>query len=272
MASRSDARAEGLFRAGDEREPPRAAAEGAQSEPPKRFYKAVGVAETDAGFAVLLDGKGVRTPGRRPLATPSAALSEALAGEWAAQGERLDLSSMPLTRLVNSAIDGVAERGPEVAADLARYAGSDLVCYRAAEPARLVAAQARAWDPLIAFARDRLGARLAMTEGVVFVAPEEAASAAIAEIVRDYAGEGSAAPFRLAALHAMTTLTGSCVIALAVALGEWEVEAAWAAAHVDEDFQIEAWGADAEAQERRARRFAEMKAAAALAGFFSDAA
>jgi chaperone required for assembly of F1-ATPase len=244
-----------------------AAVRGAPPERPKRFYETVGVAEGEDGrFAVTLDGKPVRTPSRRPLAAPSRALAQALAAEWERQGERLDPSTMPLTRLANSAIDGVAEQMAEVEADVAKYARSDLVSYRAAEPAALAAAQARAWDPLIAFARGRLGADLVATEGIVFVDQPQAAAEAVARAVRAYAGDDAAAPFRLAALHAMTTLTGSCVIALAVALGEIGVEDAWRAAHVDEDFQIEAWGADAEAQERRRRRLDEMTAAALLAG------
>jgi chaperone required for assembly of F1-ATPase len=271
MAHESDHLTDGLFVPNEERNPLRTAAQGARPELPKRFYKTASVGETADGFAVLLDGKNVRTPGRRPLATPSAALSEALASEWADQGERLDPSSMPLTRLVNSTIDGVAEQISEVAADVTKYAGSDLVSYRAEAPESLSAAQARAWDPMLAFARERLDAELATTEGVVFVTQPPEAIAAMDAAVRAYAGEDAAAPYRLAALHTMTTLTGSCVIALAVALGEIDVETAWTAAHVDEDHQTKAWGTDDEALARQARRFVEMRAAARLAEFFGGA-
>ncbi|MBU3887856.1 ATPase [Methylosinus sporium] len=273
MSHDSENLADGLFVPDEERNPLRNAVQrGARPELPKRFYQSASVGEAEGGYAVLLDGRTVKTPARRILTTPSSSLTTALAEEWGAQGERLNPTSMPLTRLVNSAIDGVSDRLEEVAADVAKYAGSDLVSYRAEEPAGLVAAQAEAWDPLLAFAKERLGAELAVTSGVMFVSQAPEATAAITEAVRAYAGQGADAPFRLAALHAMTTLTGSCLIALAVALGEMEVEAAWAAAHVDEDHQIEAWGADAEAMERRARRFAEMKAAARIIEFFSGAA
>ncbi|WP_159727311.1 ATP12 family chaperone protein [Methylosinus sp. Ce-a6] len=272
MSSDSENLADGLFVTNAERNPLRIAAQSARTEAPKRFYRSAGVGEADGGYAVLLDGRTVKTPARRILATPSSPLTGAIAAEWEAQGERLDPSSMPLTKLVNSAIDGVADRLDEVAADIAKYAGSDLVSYRAEEPAGLAAAQADAWDPLLAFARERLGAELAATAGVMFLAQAPEATVAVAEAVRAYAGEGAGAPFRLAALHSMTTLTGSCLIALAVALGRMDVEAAWAAAHVDEDYQMRAWGADAEAMERRARRFEEMKAAAKIAEFFGGAA
>ena len=116
---------------------------------------------------------------------------------------------MPLTKLLNSAIDGVAEQMAEVEAEVVKYAASDLICYRAGEPESLVAAQSAAWDPLIAFARDRLGARLALAEGVMFVEQPQAALDAIAKAVRAHVGEGPGAPLRLAALHVMTTLTGS---------------------------------------------------------------
>lgn len=266
MAGDNDNLADGLFVPNEERNPLRAAVQkGARPELPKRFYQTAEVGETEQGFAVLLDGRPVKTPGRRPLATPSAALSAAMAAEWAAQGERLVPSTMPLTRLVNSTIDGVAEHMAEVEADIVKYADSDLVSYRAEQPERLVAAQAQAWDPLLAFAKSRLDAPLASTSGIVFFSQPPEAAAGIARAVRAYAGADAGAPFRLAALHAMTTLTGSCLIALALALAEIDLEAAWVAAHVDEDFQIAAWGADEEATARRARRFDEMRAAALVA-------
>ena len=262
MAREPESLADGLFLQPEERNPLRSAAQGARPQLPKRFYRTAEVAEIDGGFAVLLDGKSVKTPGRRPLAVPSRPLAEALTDEWARQGERIDPSSMPLTRLVNSAIDGVAGQMAEVEADVVKYGRSDLVSYRASEPARLAAAQAKAWDPLIAFARETLGAGLVSTEGLVFVTQPEAAVTALARATSAYVGDDAASPFRLAALHVMTTLTGSCVIALAAALGEIDVDAAWTAAHVDEDFQMNAWGFDEEALARRERRLDEMRAAA----------
>jgi chaperone required for assembly of F1-ATPase len=140
-----------------------------------------------------------------------------------------------------------------------------MICYRAGEPDSLVAAQRAAWDPLVAFARDKLGARLALAEGVMFAAQDDAALAALAAAVRAQVGSGDAASLRLAALHVMTTLTGSLILALAKSLNEIDLETAWAAAHVDEDHQMRAWGQDAEALERRAARYREMTAAAFVA-------
>ncbi len=253
-----------FFVAAGERDPVKAARDPARPLP-KRFYKAATVGVVDDGFEVLLDGRPVNTPARRRVRVPAPAIAEALAAEWATQGEIIDPATMPLTRLVNTAIDGVADQMTAVEAELVQYAASDLVCYRAGEPEGLVAAQSAAWDPVVAFARDRLGARLALAEGVMFVAQSEAALAALALATRSRVGDGPAAAFRLAALYELTTLTGSLALALAVASGEMTVDAAWAAAHVDEDFQMRTWGADAEALARRERRFTDMRAAAFLA-------
>jgi chaperone required for assembly of F1-ATPase len=247
-----------------ERDPVRAARDPARPLP-KRFYKAASVAEAEGGFAVLLDGRPVNTPARRRVIVPWRALAEALAREWAAQGEAIDPATMPLTKIVNSALDGVADHMAEVEAEVVRYAGSDLICYRAGEPESLVAAQSAAWDPILAFARDRLGARLALAEGVMFAAQPEAALAALAAAVRAYVGEGPGAALRLVALQVMTTLTGSLSLALAKALNEIDLATAWRAAHIDEDFQMRAWGEDAEALARRESRLREMTAAAFIA-------
>jgi chaperone required for assembly of F1-ATPase len=253
-----------FFVEANERDPSRAARDSARAAAPKRFYKEAKAAPGADGFVVTLDGKPVRTPGRRPILVPWRALAEALAAEWAAQDETIDPASMPFTRLVNTAIDGVAGRMAEVEAEVLKYAGSDLICYRAGEPDSLVRAQSAAWDPLLAFAREKLGARLILAQGVMFAAQPETALAALAGAVRTYVGEDAGAPLRLAALHTMTALTGSCMIALAVALREIDAAAAWAAAHVDEDHQMRLWGADGEALARRALRRAEMQAADAL--------
>ena len=152
----------------------------------------------------------------------------------------------------------------DVEAEIVKYAASDLICYRAGAPESLAAAQSTAWDPLVAFARDKLGAKFALAEGVMFIEQPQEALDAFARAVRDYVGEGASAPLRLAALHVMTTLTGSAVIALATALRELDVAMAWNAANVDEDWQMRAWGADAEALARRAARLEEFEAAATL--------
>lgn len=259
-----------FFVAAGERDPVKAARDPARPLP-RRFYKEASVAEADGGFVVLLDGRPVNTPAKRPLATPWRSLAESVAGEWAGQGEQIDPATMPLTRLVNSTLDGVAQQMAEVEADTLKYVGSDLLCYRAGEPASLVAAQSAAWDALLDFARDRLGARMTLAEGVMYAAQSEEALAALASAVRAYVGEGPGAPFRLAALNVMTTLTGSLILALAVARGEIGLAAAWDAAHIDDDFQMRAWGEDAEAMARREARFKEMAAAARITGCARDA-
>jgi chaperone required for assembly of F1-ATPase len=243
---------------------------------PKRFYKAVTIAaapsphhaegvsstrqggEASAAYRILLDGKAVRTPAKAPLAVPTRALAEAIAAEWQAQRERIDPATMPLTKLANSALDGVRGREGEVRADIVKYAASDLVCYRAGEPEGLVRRQAELWDPVLAWSRDALGARFEVAEGLMPVAQPEVARSVIARAL-----EGVDA-FALAALHVMTTLTGSALLALAHARGRLSAEAAWAAAHVDEDWQISQWREDAEAAARRGRRWTEMLAASRL--------
>ncbi|GGD89661.1 ATPase [Aureimonas endophytica] len=233
----------------------------AQPDLPKRFYTDVTVEPRDGGLAVLLDGKGLKTPSRRPLSVPSLAVAEAIAAEWRAQGERIDPGTMPLTRLVNTVIDGVADDPIPVRDEVARYAETDLLFYRADGPERLVARQKDLWDPLVAEAERLLAARFLLGEGVMHVAQPEASLAAVRGRL-----SGESDPFRIAALHQMTTITGSTLIALAVAEGRLTLDRAWAAAHVDEDWNIEQWGADEEAEARRARRFADMRAAAILVG------
>jgi chaperone required for assembly of F1-ATPase len=247
-----------------ERDPVKAARDPARPLP-KRFYKEAAVGEVEGGFSILLDGRPVNTPARRRVIVPSRKLAEAMAGEWAAQGEAIDPATMPLTKLVNTALDGVAQQMADVEAELVRYAASDMICYRAGEPESLAAAQRAAWDPLLAFARERLGARLSLAEGVMFVTQPEESIAALAGAVHGYIGEGAGAPLRLTALHVMTTLTGSLILALAKALNRIDLAQAWAAAHIDEDFQMRAWGEDAEALARRESRLREMTAAAFLA-------
>ena len=226
---------------------------------PKRFFAEARVEPGEGGYRLLLDGRPARTPGRAPLALPSQALGEAVAAEWRSQGARIDPRSMPLTKLANSAIDGVAREIEAVRADIARYAGTDLVLYRAGSPDRLVVEQARAWDPVVAHAADAFGARLHLVEGVMHAAqPTEA----LGRIEARLAAETSA--FRLAALHVLTTLSGSALIALMQAGRAIAPEAAWRAAHVDELFQESLWGADHEALQRRAAREAEYLAASRM--------
>ncbi|WP_378951061.1 ATP12 family chaperone protein [Mesorhizobium sp. ANAO-SY3R2] len=226
---------------------------------PKRFYENAGVAEVDGSYAVQLDGKSVRTPGRALLALPTAAAAQLVADEFSAQGENIDPFTMPVLRLVNTAIDGVATDPQAVLEDILRFASSDLLCYRADSPEKLVQLQNEAWDPVLDWARTSLGARFVLAEGVMHVDQPREAIAALGVHLSQ-----RAEPMRLAALHVMTTLTGSALLALAVEMGELDVKEAWAAAHVDEDWQIEHWGQDSEAVARRANRKRDMLAAVAL--------
>ncbi len=221
----------------------------------KRFYAAAAVGQADGGFAVLLDGRVARTPNKSPLIVPTRALAEAIAAEWAAQGEAISPGSMPLTRLAHSALDGVAHKLDEAIADIAAYAGSDLVCYRALEPKTLAEGQAAAFDPVLAFAERDLGARFILAGSLMHVPQPEASLQAVrAAMPRE--------PFAVTALHVLTTLSGSALLALMAARGAISAEAAWAAAHVDEDFQIARWGADEEALRRREARWRDFAAAA----------
>jgi chaperone required for assembly of F1-ATPase len=184
-------------------------------------------------------------------------LAQALAAEWDAQRDVIDPAKMPLTRLANTIIDGVTDAPSAVADEVKRYLACDLVFYRAPGPAGLVAWQAEAWDPVLAWVRETLGARFVLAEGIAFVAqPAQSLAAASSAIPTD--------PWRLGAMHAVTTLTGSALIAIALARGALSVDAAWAAAHVDEDWNMKFWGRDALALERRAARFSEMQAAATV--------
>ena len=223
----------------------------------KRFYTDVAIEDRGGeGAALLLDKKLVRTPGKALLILPTRALAEAVAEEWRAQGERIDPSTMPLTRLANSAIDGVSGREPAVIGDIVAHAGSDLLCYRAQGPQELVEAQAAHWDPVLAWAKTALGAPLVLGQGIVHVAQPEGSLDRLKERL---AGRDA---FSLAALHMMTALTGSALLALAVAERRLTPEEAWAASHVDEDWQIGQWGEDAEAAERRKNRWRDFAAAA----------
>lgn len=220
-----------------------------------RFYTTASVQQADGGFAVLLDAKGIRTPAKRPLVAPTEAIAEAIAAEWRAQQDTIDPPSMPLTRLANSVVDGVADRSVEVADDIAKYLGTDALFYRADGPQGLVARQAAHWDPVLFWAAERFGAHFILAEGVLHVQqPDRAVAAARSALPSD--------PWRLGAMHAATSLTGSALLALALQHGFLGAEAVWTAAHVDEDWNIETWGADEEASLRRAARLRDFEAAA----------
>lgn len=219
----------------------------------KRFWKEVAL---DADRGMLLDGRPVRTPGRAPLALPTAALAEAVADEWRAVEETLDPRAMPLTGLANAAIDRIAPDPVPYAADIARYAETDLTCYRADSPAPLVERQRAAWDPLLDWARQRYDVNFETTAGVMHVAQPQATLERLAEAVaaRD--------PFTLAALQAIVSATGSIVGTLALAEGAVDAETLWRAAQVDEDWQAEQWGEDELAKQAREAKRASFDAAA----------
>jgi chaperone required for assembly of F1-ATPase len=220
----------------------------------RRFYKEASVGDA-APFQILLDGRAVKTPKKRALAVPTKALAEAIAEEWRAQQEFVDPSHMPLTRFANTAIDAVSETEDAVAADIVAYAGSDLVCYRAETPEELVTLQSRDWNPIVAWADTTLGAAFRVVPGVLHVQQSPAALEAVAKALTPHDA------FRLTGLHILTTLMGSALLALALARGAISADAAWKAAHVDEDYQISLWGEDADAAARRRGRRAEFDAA-----------
>lgn len=218
----------------------------------KRFYSKAGTAPGAAGIAVLLDGRAVGTPARNPLSVPTPALAEAIAAEWNAQGERVDPRAMTLTGLANAAIDRAAPDPAAFARTLAAYGESDLLCYRAEGPEPLLRRQAELWDPLLAWARRRFDVDFEIVRGII---PRPQPAATVERLRRAVAAHD---PFRLAALSPLVTISGSLLIALAVAEGAIRLEEAWAAATLDEAWQAEQWGADplaAAALEARQREF-----------------
>lgn len=220
----------------------------------KRFYTAVEIAETDGGFAVTLDGRPIRTPSGRQVVVPSREIAQDIAREWAEQRESIDPVTMPFTRLANSVVQGVIGREQLVSDDLARYFESDLLFYRAAHPQALVEREAANWDPVLFWAGERLGAHFILSEGIMHVRqPPEAIAAARGALPRD--------AWSIAALHVITTITGSALLALALLYRARDSEQVWTAAHVDEDWNAELWGLDEEAAERRAARLVEYNAA-----------
>ncbi|WP_375391004.1 ATP12 family chaperone protein [uncultured Sphingomonas sp.] len=218
----------------------------------KRFWTAVAVTP-DCGVA--LDGRPVRTPGRAMLLLPTAALAEAVADEWRAVGDTLDPRAMPLTGLANAAVDRIAPDPASFAAGLARYGESDLLCYRAENPPELVARQTAAWDPVLAWARRRYDVHVETVAGIMHRPQPAATLTRLGEAV------GSQDAWTLAALAPLVTLAGSVLLGLALVEGAIAPDAAWVAAHVDEDWQAELWGVDPLAQDRRAHRRREFDAA-----------
>jgi len=224
----------------------------------KRFYGAVSVTAADDGWRVALDARELRSPARRTLSLPTAALAEAVAAEWDAQDAEIVPRSMPLMKLVSTAVDRIAPDPSPTVADIARYGETDLVCYRADRPRDLVLLQYEGWQPLLRWLEASHGIRLAVTEGVLPRAQDRGAIAALRTLA------ASRDPLHLAALHAATTASGSVVVGLALLAREIDAEAAWRVSRLDEIWQAEQWGEDVEAIARAEALRVELEASRRL--------
>ena len=222
---------------------------------PKRFYKEVGVGSAPGGYAVTLDGKTPRTPGQVPVVVPQRALAEAMAAEWAAQVAEIDPETMPVVRLVNSAIEAGEARREALADEIIKYAGNDLLLYRADSPRELVAEQEKHWDAaLVALAR-HFDVAFRPTIGILHQSQPAATLARLRQSLED------ASLIELTALNSITGITGSGLLAIGLRARLLDADTVWAAAHVDEDHNIRLWGAIEEAMERRAKRRRDFDAA-----------
>jgi chaperone required for assembly of F1-ATPase len=230
----------------------------------KRVYGAVSARPVEGSWGVFLDARPLRTPAKRELSVPARRLAEAIAAEWDAQETDIHPERMPLTRLAATALDHTSAQRDKIVAEVANYAATDLVCYRAEQPPALVARQEAAWGPLIDWAAGRYDAGLAVTAGIVPQPQSPASLKAFAAVVASFDD------FRLTALQALTAGCGSLVIALALAEGRLGPDAAFAASQLDETFQIEAWGEDAEAMKRRALLAEDIKGAARFLELLTD--
>jgi chaperone required for assembly of F1-ATPase len=222
----------------------------------RRFWKEASARPAEGGWTVALDGKPIRTPAKHPLVVPGRALAEAIAAEWDGQGEDVRPAAMPLMRLASTALDLVARRQAEVAAEIAKYAETDLVCYRAEHPPALAQRQQAGWGPLVDWAMLRYDAPLAITSGVIPTPQSAATLQAFRTAV------AACSPLELGALHAVTTGCGSVVLGLALFEGRIEADEAFALSQLDESFEIEQWGEDAEAERRRTALLEDIRSAA----------
>ncbi len=234
-------------------DPVAAARKHTRQELPKRFYETAEIITPDGEkeplFHLRLDGRPALSPGRNALVVNNRALAEALCAEWRAQGKHIDAAAMPVTRLVNTALDGVKGGETAIHTEILGYASSDLLYYRASEPQGLVERQGALWDPVLVWAERLLSVRFKLAEGVVHVAQPREVKIALKLKLAVYTD-----PFRLTGLSMATSLTGSALLALAVAEGFLVPEDAWRAAHVDEDWNIAQWGEDEDALVRRTNR------------------
>lgn len=220
----------------------------------KKFYSAVTVVPEQQGYAVALDGRTIKTPGKVSLLMPSEALAIAVADEWRAQGEEVDPDTMPLTQLVNTAIDRVGTRVDEVIEELVAYAHTDLVCYRATDQDELVIKQNEVWQPYLDWLKLTLGVGLQVTSGIMPLTQDNDVTDALREELRQFD------VFTLTAFHAFVAGFGSIVIALALVRGFKDFENCWEASHLDEAHQESLWGLDAEIEEKRVRLKTELLA------------
>ncbi|PVB60898.1 ATP12 family protein [Labrenzia sp. 011] len=240
------------------RDPEQRARDLSRRELPKRFYKEATHQPADGGFSIHLDGRPVKTPGKTTLLLPNETLGAAVAAEWMAQEKVINPAAMPLTRIANSAQDAVSVRFGDVADDITRFAGTDALCYRAGDPQSLVETQRRLWDPVVDWAGGLLGGRFVLIEGIVHASQPETLLEAYRQRL------DAETPLRLAALHTVTGLTGSAILALALRERHLDPDRVWAAAHVEEDFNIARWGEDAEAARLRAYKRTEFDAGALI--------
>ncbi|MDY8110649.1 ATP12 family protein [Fulvimarina sp. 2208YS6-2-32] len=228
---------------------------------PKRFYTTVSLGEVEGGLSVLLDGRTVKTPAKKTLVLPNRPIADAVHGEWMRQGERIDPGTMPVARLSNTVVDAVAPDPAPVLNEVPLYAETDLLVYRAAHPDELVERQRERWDPIVEWASDTLGARFVLAEGVMHVAqPAEALAAFKARIapLKD--------PWTIAGLQLATALSGSALLALALLEGRLAPDEAWELSRLDENWNVEHWGADEEARIAARYKQADFEAAALLMG------
>lgn len=222
----------------------------------KRFWKDATVLEAPGGFTVVLDARPIKTPAKAALVVPTGAMAQAIADEWQAQGDQIDPQSMPMTRSANAAIDKVQTQFDEVAGLITAYAETDLLCYRAVSPVELVARQAAAWDPLLAWSSARWGIEWQVTAGIMPVAQAPETLAVLRAHVTGFT------PFELTAFHDLVAMSGSLVIGLAVTEGHAPADALWDVSRIDEAWQAELWGADDEAEATAALKRAAFSHAA----------
>lgn len=233
---------------------------------PKRFYKAAEAGTAPGGYTVRLDGKNIKTPLQHALIVPTAAMAAAMAAEWAAQAEEVNPASMPLNQLVNTMLDkATGHERPAMNAEIVKYAGSDLICYFATHPADLVARQEAVWNPLISWMGDEHGVVLQSVQGIQYINQPAEGMAKVKKLVEDLS------PADFTVVQAVTGLTGSAVIALALCAGRLGAQQAYEAAGVDETYQLEKWGEDKIARDKLNRLLAELETAEKFRFLMQDA-